>query len=210
MGEVRNVGSEHVPVRAKPVQVGHLRVAGITLCFRDWRTKGTAIVKIAFDTVVFIYAVNPARPEYAALQKIVQARDAGRLVIAVSQHSLHQLEKQPDVALDLARTAEVLPHYPINAWDESVIPWDKAAGTWKDSARNEGLRQELQALAKAGADIRDLGAYIDSLHAGVDVFMTSDKELCGTGPAKRIADRFGLRIVTPTQLASELPDPEVP
>jgi hypothetical protein len=35
----------------------------------------------------------------------------------------------------------VLPHYPIGAWDESVIPWDKAAGTWKDSARNEGLRQ---------------------------------------------------------------------
>ena len=161
-------------------------------------------MKVTFDAEAFIDAVNPGRREFAALQKLILARDNGRLVIAVSEHTLHQLEKKPDSALDLARTAERLPYYPIGTWDDLVGTWDSLTGTWDDIDRNDAIRQELHSLAKAGADIRDLGACIDSLHARVDLFVTADSDLCGAGPAKRIADRFGLHIVTPTQLANEL------
>lgn len=59
-------------------------------------------------------------------------------------------------------------------------------------------------LAKSGADLRDRGAYIDALCAKADVFVTSDKDLAGKGPSKRIAEKFGLKIVTPKILASKL------
>ena len=159
-------------------------------------------MRIAFDTNCFINAVHSDRREYPALQKILTARDASRLRIAVSQHSLHQLEEKPDEALVLARTAEVLPNYPFGSWDDLVGSWDTLAGTWDDIAKTDALRAEIKRLAKAGADIRDVGACIDALHAGVDFFVTADTELCGSGPAKRIAARFGLTIVTATELAN--------
>lgn len=160
-------------------------------------------MRVAFDTVCFIDAVHSERPEFPALQKILAARDAGRLTIEVSQHSLHQLEEKPDNALVLARTAEVLPNYPFGSWKDLVGNWNTLAGTWADIARTDALRAEIAQLAKAGADIRDVGAYIDALHAGVDVFVTKDRDLCGSGPAKRIAARFPLTIRTPTEFALE-------
>ncbi|PYR47870.1 MAG: hypothetical protein DMF89_17640 [Acidobacteria bacterium] len=168
------------------------------------RPDGTTS-KAGFDTVSFIDSVNQDRREHRALQAILKARQAGRVVIAVSQHTLHQLEKKPDAALALAQTAEVVPHYPIGTWDGQVRTWNSLAGTWDDIKRNDSLRDELHSLAKAGADIRDLGALIDCIHARVGVFVTSDTDLVASGPAKQIADRFGIRIVTPSQFASELP-----
>jgi hypothetical protein len=66
------------------------------------------------------------------------------------------------------------------------------------------VQQELQSLAKAGTDIRDRGAYIDALMARVDAFVTSDKQLVASGPANRIEQRFGLGVVTPSDMLANL------
>ena len=63
---------------------------------------------------------------------------------------------------------------------------------------------ELEALAKAGNDIRDRGAYIDALREAVDIFVTSDRQFVGKAPAKRIEERFGLRILAPNRVAAEM------
>lgn len=59
-------------------------------------------------------------------------------------------------------------------------------------------------LAKSGTDIRDRGGFIDALCSGLDGFVTSDKQLVGSGPAKRINERFSTKVLTPEQLADEL------
>jgi hypothetical protein len=172
-------------------------------------TNAGSPIKVGFDAVSFIYTVNPGCPEYSALQIILAARRQGLVVIYVSEHALHQLERKPDAALDLARTVDRLPHHPIGTWDEQVGTWDSDTGTWGDIKMDDALRDELRSAAKASADIRDLGALIDCIRANVRVFVTSDKGLCGAGPAKRIADRFGIRILTPSEFAAELtPDAE--
>ncbi|PIY40774.1 MAG: hypothetical protein COZ06_27685, partial [Armatimonadetes bacterium CG_4_10_14_3_um_filter_66_18] len=82
--------------------------------------------------------------------------------------------------------------------------WEQAEGTWGDASQNDDIQCELAVLAKSGNDLRDRGAFLDALKAGVDLFVTSDKQLVGSGPAKRIGDRFGLRVVTPQWLAEAL------
>ncbi len=126
----------------------------------------------------------------------------------VSRHSLAELSKADPVtqaARSLAAELGVLPHYPIGTWDDQVATWDELAGTWDDARSNQAIQEELASLATSGNSIRDRGAYLDALRAGAHVFVTSDRQLAGSSPAARIRERFGLRVSTPDELASGLP-----
>jgi len=74
-------------------------------------------------------------------------------------------------------------------------------GRWEEKRQDS---VGVKALAKSGTDIRDRGGYIDALCSEVDGFVTSDKQLVGTGPSKRINERFFTKVLTPEQVAEEL------
>ena len=104
----------------------------------------------------------------------------------------------------LAGSLATIPYWPVGTIAEQVSTIEQLTGTWDDSKRNQEIEEEVARLAKSGTDIRDRGAYLDALRAEADVFVTSDKQLAGSGPASRIRTRFGLRICTPFKLASEI------
>jgi hypothetical protein len=158
----------------------------------------------ALDTNCFINAVNPASPSYDALQRILRAADRGQVSLKVSLQTLHELEERKDEVWKLAKTLPELPHWPIGSWDEQVGTWKQQTGTWDEARRNDQIQSELKALAKSGTDIRDRGGYIDALCNGLDGFVTSDKQLVGSGPAARINKQFSTKVLTPEQVAEEL------
>ena len=51
------------------------------------------------------------------------------LDLAVSRHTLSELEKKPDAALRLAEAVTVLPHVPVGGWDDLVATWDQLEGS---------------------------------------------------------------------------------
>lgn len=157
----------------------------------------------AWDTNCFISAVNPASPSYDALQRILRAAHRGQVSLKVSLQTLHELEERKDEACKLAKTLPELPHWPIGSW-EQVGTWKQQTGTWDDARRNDRIQSELKALAKSGTDIRDRGGYIDALCNGLDGFVTSDKQLVGSGPSARINKQFSTKVLTPEQVAEEL------
>ncbi len=161
-------------------------------------------MKIVLDSNCFIDDLNQESRAYMPLQEIFKASNRGKIALFVSLHSLHELERKPDEAFALAKSLPLLLHYPIGSWEEQVGAWSQLAGTWEDAKRNKEIQQGLKNLAKSGADLRDLGAYIDALYARADVFVTSDKDLVGKGPSNRIAEKYKLRIVTPEKLAAQL------
>lgn len=67
-----------------------------------------------------------------------------------------------------------------------------------------GLQKELEQLAKSGNDIRDRGAMLDAIRVKVDVFVTSDHHLVDSNPAKKIQIKFGIRILSPSELAHKI------
>lgn len=158
----------------------------------------------ALDTNCFISAVNPTSPSYDALQRILLAAKCGEVSLKVSLQILHELEQKQDEALKLAKTLPELPHWPIGAWDDQVGVWQQQTGTWDDMKWNDHIQMELEQLANSGTDIRDRGSFIDALRSGLDGFVTSDKQLVGSGPQKRINERFSTKVLTPEQLADEL------
>ena len=161
-------------------------------------------VKVALDANCFIDATNPSSHAHAAMKCLLAAHEAHVLELTVSRQTVAELEPKADAALDLVNRFVVLPHFPIGLWNDQVAPWGQGAGTWNDAKQNQTIQQELQALAKAGSDIRDRGAYIDALRSGADAFVTSDTQLVGSAAAKRIEGRFGLRVLTPQQLIEKL------
>lgn len=158
----------------------------------------------ALDTNCFIDAVNTSSPSYDVLQRLLSAAKRSELSLKVSLQTLHELEQKKDKPWELANTLPKLPHWPIGSWDEQVGNWEQQTGTWDDGKRNDQIQLELKALAKSGTDIRDRGGYIDALCSGLDGFITSDKQLVGTGPSKRINERFTTKVLRPKQLAEEL------
>jgi len=157
-------------------------------------------MKIVLDTNCLLDAADENTLPYLPLQKLLAAAASGKIKIFVSRHSLSELTKDSPIterAKAIANSLPVLPHYPIATWNEQVATWDQLSGTWDDARHNQEIQIELTSLAKSGNDIRDRGAYIDALLARVDVFITSDKDLVGGGPARRIQDRFGLWVITP-------------
>jgi len=161
-------------------------------------------MKAVFDSNCFIDAARDSHVEYPHMQRLLSAAKAGKIKIMVSRHSLDELSKKPDDAHELAKTVEVVPYWPIGAICEQVAAIGHLTGTWEDARRNEEIQLELVQLAKSGNDIRDRGAYLDALHARADFFVTSDRQLVGSGPGKKIQDEFGLRVLKPSQLVSEL------
>ena len=159
---------------------------------------------VALDSNCFIDATNPDSPSFGPMRCILRSRDQGRVALTVSRHTLAELDARLDEARALSRLLPILPHWPIGTWGEQVCTWEQAEGTWGDASQNDDIQCELAVLAKSGNDLRDRGAFLDALKAGVDLFVTSDKQLVGSGPAKRIGDRFGLRVVTPQWLAEAL------
>jgi len=158
----------------------------------------------ALDTNCFINAVNPASSLYCILQRILQAADRGQVSLKVSLQTLHELEKKKDKAWELAKTLPELPHWPIGTWAQQVGTWKQGTGTWNDIRRNDEIQSKLKSLAKSGTDIRDRGGYIDALCNGLEGFVTSDKQLVGSGPSKLINNQFSTKVLTPEQLAKEL------
>ena len=158
----------------------------------------------ALDTNCFIDAVNPTSPSYGDMQRLLAAYRTGKVSLKVSLQTLHELAQKQDKALEFAKALPELPHWPIGTWDEQVGIWEQQAGAWDDARRNHKIQLELEALAKSGADIRDRGAYIDSLCSGLDGFITSDRQLIDPGPAGRIKERFFTRVLTPNQVLKEL------
>jgi predicted nucleic acid-binding protein len=164
-------------------------------------------VKVVLDTNCLLDAVNESATAYRALQKLLAEARAGRIELCVSRHTLSELSKDDPKtrrAKAIANGCVTLPHYTIGSWDKQVATWEQSAGSWDDARRNQDLQLELASLANAGNDIRDRGAYIDALLARAAVFVTSDRQLVGSGPASRIRQRFDLRVVTPDALAAEL------
>ena len=158
----------------------------------------------ALDTNCFIDAVNPESSSRGVLQRIFGATGTGQVSLKVSLQTLDELEERKDEALELAKTLPVLPHWPIGSWDEQVGTWKQQVGTWDDASRNDLIQAELRALAKSGTSIRDRGGYIDALCNEMDGFVTSDKQLVGSGPSTRINNRFKTKVVTPEELAKLL------
>lgn len=158
----------------------------------------------ALDTNCFINAANPTSLPYDALQRILAASKMGKVSLKVSSQTLHELEQKKDSAWELAKTLPELPHWPIGTWNEQVGTWEQQTGTWDNARRNDQIQLELKALAKSGTDIRDRGGYVDALCSGLDGFVTSDKQLVGDGPSKRINKRFKTKVLTPEQLVQEL------
>lgn len=159
--------------------------------------------KVTLDTNCFIDAFHSSSHAYPYMQKIIEAHRSKQIIITVSRHTLSQI-KEPIEALNFAQTFEILPNYPIGPWGEQVATWKEPGGSWKDAEINQELQEELEQLAKSGNDIRDRGAYIDAINAHVDAFVTSDGQFAKSGPAERIKNRFGLRVIAPKQLAEEI------
>jgi predicted nucleic acid-binding protein len=159
--------------------------------------------KVTLDTNCFIDSFKPKSCAYPHMKKIIEAHQSKKIIITASRHTLSEI-KEPVEAVQFAQTVEILPHYPIGTFGEQVAAWGELAGTFKDAEINQELQEELEKLAKSGNDIRDRGAYIDAINARVDAFVTSDGHFAKSGPAKRIEERFGLRVITPEQLAEEI------
>lgn len=155
---------------------------------------------VVLDATCFIDATNPSADAYSYLQRLFAAARSKKLALAISRHNLVQV-KYPPAACELAGTVEVLPYWPIGTVAEQVATVEQLAGTWEAAKRNQEIQIELATLAKSGNDIRDRGGYLDALQARADAFVTSDKELVGSAPAKRIQDVFGLRVLTPAEAA---------
>ncbi len=156
------------------------------------------------DTNCFIDAVNPGSQSYVAMNRILSAFNAGKVLLKVSLQTLNELEQKKDAAWNLAKTLPVLPHWPIGTWDEQVGTWAQQTGTWHDIKGSDEIQMEIKELANSGTDIRDRGAYIDALRSKLDGFLTSDKQLVAAGPSKRINEHFFTKVATPEQLADEL------
>ena len=178
-----------------------LGAAGVRNCNTEVQ-NGDPVMKVALDTNCLIDAFDQSSHAYEAMQRILNIANAGRITLAVSRHTLAEISSPP-AALELANSLESLPYWPIGTIAEQVATIAQLTGTWEDAARNEGIQLELKQLAKSGNDIRDRGAYLDALGANADVFVTTDRHFAGSGPARRIRERFRLRVTTPTDLLSE-------
>ena len=160
--------------------------------------------KYGLDTNCFIDAVNNHSTSYGSVRLLLNAAHRGNLHLGVSLHTLHELEEKKDEAWKLAISLTEIPHWPIGTWDEQVGTWKQQSGTWDDGRKNDNIQKELEALAKSGNDIRDRGAFIDALCSGYDGFVTSDNQLVGKGPAKRINERFSIKVLSPEQLVEQI------
>jgi predicted nucleic acid-binding protein len=144
-------------------------------------------MKVALDTNCLLDAADVDSHAHGEIKKLLAAAKKGKLELFISLHSLSDLKNDDPLtsrAREIGAAINRLPHYPIGAWKEQICTWDQITGTWLDAQRNQEIQEELFALAKAGNDIRDRGACIDSVLGGVDVFLTSDRHLQRAAPLR--------------------------
>jgi predicted nucleic acid-binding protein len=163
------------------------------------------IPKIVLDANCLIEATDASADAYPYLQRLFAAGQLKKLTLAISRHILAEVTR-PRASCELANTLELLPYWPIGTIAEQVTTIEQLAGTWADAKQNQRIQAEFEKLAKSGNDIRDRGAYLDALRAHADAFVTSDRHLVGSGPARRIEDAFGLRVLTPSEAATFFAD----
>lgn len=154
------------------------------------------------DTNCLIDAVVDEALAHDAMKKLLLAHRVGRVVLAVSRHTLPELKTE--AARAIADALPLVPHWPIGSWAEQVATWDQVSGTWDDAKRNQLVQLEIRNLANSGSSLQDRGAYLDALNGGADVFVTSDRQLAKSNPALLLQRRFGLRVMKPGMLAAEL------
>lgn len=162
------------------------------------------MTNVCLDANIFIDAYNKNIPRNNEIKKIFQLAENRKIKVFVSLQTLTELEKKDDEALQLARTIPTLPHWPIGTWNEQVGTWKEQEGTWNDAKQNDRVQLKLKDLAKAGNDIRDRGAFIDTLKSNMDYFVTSDGQLVKKGPQKRINNSFQTKVVKPKDLLGKL------
>jgi len=159
--------------------------------------------EVSLDANCFIDACDSSSHAYEDLKDICDLRERRIIKLFVSLQTLSELEARGDAAYKLATSTDVLPHYSIGSWAEQVGSWAQEAGTWKDGRDDDVTQKKIEVLAKSGNDIRDRGAYIDAIRGNMYAFITSDKQLVGSGPAKRLNNEFKTQVFTPNQLLSE-------
>ena len=160
--------------------------------------------KYVLDTNCFINAVNKSSTSCHSILHLLEAAKNGDICVGVSLHTLHELEEKKDDAWKLAKSLPEVGHWPIGTWGEQVGIWKQQSGTWDDIRRNDQIQEELEKLAKSGNDIRDRGAFIDALCSNYDGFVTSDKQFIGSGPVRRINERFLTKVISPEDLLEEI------
>jgi predicted nucleic acid-binding protein len=152
---------------------------------------------IVLDTNCFINAVSATAVEYGAARRLL-AVSPSIAQLAISRHSLHELERRVDAALALARGVQQLSYYPVGTISELLGSIHGLAGTLDDMKDTTRTMGELGQLARARADIRDKGALLDAILAKASMFVTSDHDLVGAEPAARIGSAFRIGVLTPT------------
>jgi len=162
------------------------------------------LIKISLDANCFIYAIKIDSQFHKAIKELLKAGEGGAIEIWVSQHSIDELKKKPDEALNLACTFQTLRHYPIGCWDQQIPNWNTVSGNWGEAKRKESIQKEIHKFAKSGASLRDRGAYLDALVAGLDYFVTNDNGLVGSGPAGRLKKKFNLSVLCPEEMVTKL------
>jgi predicted nucleic acid-binding protein len=159
------------------------------------------------DANCFIVASGGDTAAQRAVVEILTAAQTGVIKVGVSKHTIHEIArgtvKYGPAAEHLATSVAEIPYYPLGTIKELLGTWSELAGTWDDARVNEQLQVQLTSLAKAGNDLRDRGAVVDALRAGATAFVTWDRQLVGPGPAARIHEVTGLRILTPEQVIGQ-------
>jgi hypothetical protein len=160
------------------------------------------------DTCCWIDAVHPDHHACVAVRRILAHADAGAIRVAVSRHSLDQLQRaaqrHADGALELAERYECLPCYPFGSIEDLVGPIEGLGGTLGDIGASDALDAKLKELAKQSVDLRDRGAVLDAYRANGTAFVTSDVGVAGSGPAARIFAALGFRVQAPKDVAQAL------
>ncbi len=118
--------------------------------------------------------------------------------LVISRRTLGELSNRVDEAFLFAKGLDILPCYPIGSWnDNSEATWDQMTGTWDGS---EELQRGLPVRNRV--KIRDRGILIDSMHAGIELLVTTDGPLLER--ADEVQKRIGVRPVTPEQAIEAL------
>lgn len=160
-------------------------------------------MKIGLDTNCFSDVVDANSPSHDAVKKLFMAADLGRIEIWTSRHVLVELSVKSGIPLDLAKKCKLLPHYVVGSWDEQLISWEQVNSTWAQAKGIDRKQLVLKGLAKTQNSLRDRGIYLDSLMAGMDFFMTSDRQFADKRPSLEIENKFGLKIITPNNFIAK-------
>lgn len=155
------------------------------------------------DANCFIDANNEFSAVHESVKRIFELASEGKIKIAVSFHTLNELEKKPDEALKLAQTCQIAKHWPIGSWDDQVCTWNQVEGTWDEARWNNEIQLQIETLAKRGNSIRDRGAFLDALQGRYNGFVTSDRQMVDDKPKKEINSRFFTKIMRPQEVIAE-------